>query len=251
MTDHLMILSINDFRYVDFDFLILGMVQSSRKLRSLILLKDQYDSSFLTYKGADRLATYLLNSGRLHEFFKRFNLHVYEHYQGLTPEELSKVIIPGIIDFFKNNQELKIIGVTKVHFLNDEVDERRIHLNFCQRLLDNKMSHRGPEDQFILTESIEIVDYKLLDQLKSLFKDAQLMRFNEEREYIIRYFRVYLTKGYILDSKVRDENSFIKSLVRETQPETIFQNQLINPSNLLDIITSFHKSTFGERSLII
>ena len=71
MTGQLMNLSINDFRYIDCDFLIIGMIQNSKRLRAMKSQNEYYDASFVTYKGADHLATYLLNSGRLHEFFKK------------------------------------------------------------------------------------------------------------------------------------------------------------------------------------
>ena len=148
-------LSINDFRYVDFDFLIIGMVQKSKRLRSLIKSYDNIDaSSFITFKGCDHLATYLLNSGRLHEFFNRFDITVYEHYQALTPEDLSRVILPGIIIFFINNKELMTIGITKSHFIDDEIHERTAILSFGKSLL--RSSDTQNEIVFFISVPMEI-----------------------------------------------------------------------------------------------
>ena len=103
---------------------------------------------------------------------KKFNLKVYEHYQGLTPEELFKILIPAIITFIENNQELMIIGITKVHFIDDEVDERRVKLNFCRKIVDNRTPKTQSVRDLVLTESIETDEKKLLYQCKSLFEGS-------------------------------------------------------------------------------
>ena len=237
---------INDFRYIDFDFMIIGMIQQSKRLKKLIPHYDSYDSSFLTFKGDDHLATYLLNSGRRHEFFNKFRILVCEHYQGLTPEEFSRVFIPGIIRFFKNNKELIVIGLTKTHFVDIEVSERSSILNFGRSQYNLKSERDSTSEHYGLAEDIESRENFFLESLTSIFKQAVLLRFNEPKENIIRYFRIYLTKGYIDVATNREDNEFIKALVREKKENQTLLTRQIRPSQILNLTKSFYKSSCGE-----
>ena len=108
---------------------------------------------------------------------------------------------------------------------------------------------RSEQDSFpdncALEKDIEFRENFVSESFNSLFKEAVLLRLNEPKENIIRYFRIYLTKGYIDDPTMREDNEFIKALVREKKENKINLIRQIPPSQLLHLMASFYESSCG------
>nr|QPL15328.1 RNA-dependent RNA polymerase [Hymenopteran anphe-related virus OKIAV72] len=181
--------SINDFKYCDIPWLIVGLIQTSKILQEFLLFNQNQELIHYRGKSLMHLSNFILNAKNELEYCEVLNLTLTSHYSSFLPIQFSEALFLGIHNYIINHKKQFVNMFLDAKFKTDMSQNHYTRYTwlrkFCKTYLTIELD--WPLRNILRLENLynktrEILGLNKLIDLQSLSEDECIPLF---RKYII------------------------------------------------------------------
>lgn len=220
--------SMTEFRVADFFYLALGMLDSSRVLRNYIL--RQHKSLINHEPSMYSLATALLHTNRLSEFYLLTDVSCYEHSQMTCPRSASRQVLTGISNITRELKPEVLRTFARYNFPPHE----SIKNSFINHLISKGRwvlnMRRKQMNKFQFDRLNRTLNYNLRDKdyLFSILGEVSGKKYHsyelpldpEEAKVLWRYY-------YSSNADFKPSHSMMKKMQERKKPRTLLEKYIV------------------------